>query len=334
MKRFLECITALASDDAFTRFQNNVTRELYHALGAGYSNNDDETNLVTRLVNAINGKSYGPLRIHATMLHGGRSHVKFRHMDSAVTTEVGDMAVVTLVTNAKDRLIQRICIVQNKKKTQKRWDIDLEQLYLLKNFPSFTGTRGIFRNRQDVVFRNVSGCLGAFGLFHSPGELTLVSAPLVTELLRGKKSLSASDLSLMPSSCAAPWYAGPVPFAVWPVLGRAYPEEWSLIVKELAHYYSFPLGFAGLAAGFLGNVHFSRDLYDFMRNWTQLNIGETSFWYERVLNAGVDAFSNFVIRCAGFSDLADFPPDSQSGDQNFERGPAVLLLHVDASRAG
>lgn len=103
------------------------------------------------------------------------------------------------------------------------------------------------------------------------------------------------------------------------------------MVEEIFHH-DYPMGGGYTASGFLGNIHFSRDIYDFVRDWTQLNIGEPSFVMGRVLNPATDAFANFVIRSAGFERLrANLPPDRIFGDQKFEGRLAVLLMHLDVS---
>ena len=182
-------ILELANDDKFTAFQNSVTSAVYDELGQGYAANENEVALVKRLVEATQNQSYNnSVKLHAAMLHGSRSYVEFDYLDKRVTKELGDMAVIAVVTTSKKRLFQRICIIQNKKTRKNGWDIDLEQLFLLKNFPPFTGSKGIFSGYRDLAFRNSSGSLGAFGLMHAPGEMLVVAAPLLPEFLRGKKN--------------------------------------------------------------------------------------------------------------------------------------------------
>ena len=86
--------------------------------------------------------------------------------------------------------------------------------------------------------------------------------------------------------------------------------------------------------GFLSHTHFARDTHDFIRSWTQLNLGEPTVVLGSVLNPAVDAFSNFMMRKAGFlEDLGvDLPVEGDSLDeQNFNGTTAVLLMYVDVS---
>lgn len=188
MMRLFRKIIELAEDDGFASFQNKIVGNFYKSLDTGYKSNYNEVKLVEELVKAANGQRYGPISLFAKMLHGPRSYVKFNYLNQLVTKELGDMVVITLVTYNDKRLLQRICIIQNKKASNNKWRIDVEQLFLLKNFPPFSGEQGIFCGYKDFTLRNSSGCLGAFGLLDAPGEMIFVAAPLVSDFLRGKKT--------------------------------------------------------------------------------------------------------------------------------------------------
>jgi len=327
MRQLFEAIARLSVDDGFTRFQNETSYDFYQALGEGYSVNDNEVALVQKLVDAANGKSYGPVRLHANMLHGSRSYVEFNYLDKPVPKELGDMAIISVVTSCSKRLFQRMCIIQNKKRSGKSWAIDQEQLFLLKNFPPFAGNKGIFKHCRDVLFRNTSGCLGAFGLLYAPGEMLFASAPLVSELQRGKKSLSISDISV-PMGLLSETSRGAelgIPLLLWTCNSGPFPER---IIYEFGHLF----GFADVYMGkFLGNCAFSRDVHDWTRNWTQLNIGEITFAYDRVTNVPVDAFANALMQSAGFGEMFDIPASDQFRDVHFAHQMAVFVMQFDLS---
>lgn len=332
MRRLFEVIARLSKDDDFTRFQNETSHDFYQALGQGYSRNDNEVALVQKLVDAANGKSYGPIHLHANMLHGSRSYVEFNYMDKPVTKELGDMAIISVVTRGSERLFQRLCIIQNKKMNGKSWAIDQEQLFLLKNFPPFSGDKGIFKHCRDVLFRNSSGCLGAFGLLNSPGEMLFASAPLVSELQRGKYSLSLSDISVPMDSLNDSRNSGGAGFPFFPGMHHIHPKEWFFIVEKIAHSGWAPFGFPGVfGCRFVGNCQFSRDIHDWTRNWTQLNVGEITYAHDTVTNAPVDAFANALMQSAGFGDMFDIPSSNQFGDVHFEHQMAVFAMRFDVS---
>ena len=268
MRILFKRVIELSSDDTFVHFQNDLSEKVYNALGQGYSADENEIGLIKRLIGAINGQSYRGIRIFATILHGTRSYVEFNYLDKPVTKELGDMAVISLVTDGAERLLQKICIVQNKKAKEQSWGIDAEQLYLLKNFPSFSGNKGIFRKCKNMAFRNVSGCLGAYALLSSPGEMVLASAPLVTEMLRGRKTLSISDLSVLPNTNPSRWNSHSFALPWWQFFPWHHPKEIFLLLEELWHHYGYAMGLQNIGNRFLGNVNFSRDVYDFIRDWT------------------------------------------------------------------
>jgi hypothetical protein len=137
MRRAYGKLSEFCTDPDFFRFQNDLSRDIYDALGQGYAANDGEVSLVKRLIGAINGKDFRGLRLYGEILHGSRSYVEFNFMDKPVTRELGDMLMISLVTAGSQRLFQRLCIVQNKKDHEAKWAIDHEQLFLLKNFPAF-----------------------------------------------------------------------------------------------------------------------------------------------------------------------------------------------------
>jgi len=332
MTHVLEVVGRLACDDGFADFQNSLVRDFYDVLGQGFALNENEVRLVERLVGAANGRSYGPLRILAKMLHGTRSFVEFNYLDKPVTKELGDMALITVVTSGANRIAQRLCIVQNKKTATGSWHLDLEQLFLLKNFPPFAGNRGIFKGVRELAFRNASGCLGAFGLLLAPGEMIFASAPLVSEMAKGKASLSMADISVIeshgPGGNRPAWNLG-LPPGSW-----AYPEKWLHHLERLYRHFGPPSwpDFPG-AAALLATDRFSRDLYDLTRSLTQLCIGEFTFADGEVLNRNADAFANLLIRAAGFGELFAGGHDNLLAEIRFESQMAVIVVHLDLERA-
>lgn len=332
MMRLFNKVHILSTDSGFLNFQHDITRRMYDALGQGYAANDNEVSLIKRVVDAVNGRSYRGVRMFATVIHGTRSYVEFNFMDKPVTKELGDMTIITLVTDKADRLLQKVCVIQNKKERDGQWDIDPEQLYLLKNFPPFSGNKGIFRRSKDMTFRNSSGSLGCYGLFFPPGEMILASATALTEMLRGKKSVSHADVGYpgmigvggSGAANTAPW---------WPSFPWRHPKDFYMFLEEFAMHYGYPFMAGAAFGGFLGCTQFARDIHDFTLNWTQLNIGELTTTFGSILNPAVDAFSNFVVRSAGFKDMrVELPTGNYFGDQEFEGQMAVLLMHLDVSR--
>lgn len=332
MERIFRATSRLAVHDGFHAFQNHLVGKFYDVLGRGYSSDENEVALVHRLVDAADGESFGPLQLRAAMLHGTRSYVEFSYLDKPVTKELGDMALISIVTAGPTRLLQRITIVQNKKSSGKSWGIDPEQLFLLKNFPPFAGNKGIFKGARDLAFKNASGCLGSYGLLASPGEMIFISAPLVAEMQRGKKSVALADISVIAGAAEASSGSGVWGVAPW--LGGPLAEELMYIWRKTVRDYGFPWPMPNFGSiPFLQNVKFGRDLYDLTRNFTQINIGEVTFAGDHVLNANADGFANLLVRSAGF-EIFEGGFDNTFGDRPFEGQMAVIVAHLDVEREG
>jgi len=332
MHRIFNYAARLSEDDGFFKFQNELAQTAYDLLGQAYKANDNEIAIVTKLVNAVNGKSHNHVSVAANKIHGSRSFVEFNYRDKPTTKELGDMAVISVVTSGKERLLQRVCIIQNKKAKEHAWRVDPEQLFLLKNFPPFSGNRGLFRGMSDIAFRNRSGCLGAYGLFDEPGDMMFVAAPLFAEVLRGRSAVAADNIGI---PTAINNYSSQFAFQSTPFGNLVDPEEWYMIMREMLHRIG-PFPRHGLGAGlpFFGNVHYGRDIYDFIRAWTQINLGEYTCLDGNAINPEVDAFANRLIRAAGIGHGIDFP----TGNDEFEGKPegdmAIFLLQMDIEHKG
>lgn len=329
MRQLYRRLYELARDDGFTRFQNEVVQDFYDALGQGYSKGENEVALVGRLVDAARGKSYGPVSLHGSMLHGTRSYVEFNYLDQPVTKELGDMALIAIATAGSRRLFQRITIIQNKKSGGKSWSLDREQLFMLKNFPPFSGYRGIFKGQKSVTFRDTSSCLGSYGLLANPGEMLFATAKLIAEFSKGKKSVALTDISAPLAATQGSGMSGPMPM-LW-LNKRLDPKEWFFLLDEMVHRFGGIPPFLE-SADFLGNVQFARDLYDLTRAWTRFSVGEPTCVDDRVVNSAVDAFTNYLLRSGGFGDLAQFPPGKLFGDRQFEGNMAILAVHLEVEQ--
>lgn len=327
MHRLFHYAARLAEDREFFRFQNDITHVAYDTLGQAYKAADNEVAIVTKLVAALNGKTYDHITVAANKIHGTRSFVEFNYLDTPTTKELGDMAIISIVTDGRNRLLQRFSIIQNKKAKDHAWGVDTAQLFLLKNFPPFSGNRGLFRGMNDVAFRNRSGCLGAYGLFDEPGEMMFVAAPLFSEILRDRRSVKRDEVGL-PS--ATTHSGGQSAFSSAPFGHLFDPEEWYMIMREVFHRIgSFPRPGFGLDLPFFGNVHYGRDTYDFVRAWTQLNLGEYTCLVGETVNPEVDAFANRLIRSAGLGRGIDLPTGNDNTEMKPEGDMAVFVLRMD-----
>lgn len=341
MHKIFETFMELMRNEGFLGFQNDLALDVYNELGKGFLANENEVSLVTKLCEITNGKSYGPVSMRAGKIHGSRSYVEFNYMDKPVTKELGDMVIITIVSSGRERLLQKMCLIQNKKgsnvdssktKGKVRWDIDLEQLYLLKNFPRLSGNKGILKHCRDVLFRNTEGGLGAFGLLHFPGDMIFISAPLLTELMKGRESLDTSDICVVGSNYSMNSQNG-IGFPFLPPFGKCHPEEMFFIYEKIWHRYGgmWP-HMSGSITPFFGNTPFARDMYDFVRAWTQVNIGETSFSFGEIINTAVDGFSNALLRQIGFGEAMDLPNNNNFEGFRWEGELGVAVTHIDIEK--
>lgn len=334
MRRYIEMTPRLGQDDAFLGFQHAVTRAAYDSLAGSYATGDNEPEVVSKLVDALHDKSYDQIRLTAHMIHGaGRSGVQFRYRAADVTRELGDMVVISMVTDGPERILQRVCIIQNKKAHAGNWVVDDKQLFLLKNFPPLSGRSGIFRGTSDVRFRNTSGCLGAYGLLYEPGEMILASAQAVAEFLRGGRTLRPANVGVAPAGRMDAEGFGPVSSS-WP-LWREHLDG-LVMCMEGEHLVMLPrrASVVGLHPGFLGNVHFCRDLHDFVRAWTQMSLGEYTCSDRRVVNVEADAFANHLMRSSRLGDDVRLPLNDRYSDVKFPGDMAVFVLRLDVRHKG
>jgi len=323
MDDLFRLFSQLLRDDDFRRFQCDVAGAMYDELARGYMANEDEVSLVGRMVRASNGQSFREnIRLYADKIHGKRSFVTFPCQDRRPTKELGDLAVISIASRGGERLVQRVCIIQNKKRSGKSWSLDLEQLFLLKNFPPMSGNEGLLAGQTDLIFRNHSQCLGAYGLLEDPGEMLFLSAPLLAELRGGKKSVSMKDLCY-PDTLQEP-HAGSA-WAMHPFFMHS--KRW-MILEELWMRHGMWSAF-GHGAPFLGNSVFLRDLHDFTRGWTQLNIGELTYAFGERLNPAVDAFASHLMRSAGIKPPVRMDGDNYFSDLPFDGEFGVIVMHVD-----
>lgn len=135
----------------FRQFQNDLSRETYESLANSYSNSHNEVKTVTNMCDTLNGKSFEKLHFYSRKIHGTRSFVEFFNQDKPVTTEMADLAIISVVTQGRNIIYEKISFVQNKKEnTVDNWEIDQNQLYLLRNFPTITGKKGLFKKTMQM----------------------------------------------------------------------------------------------------------------------------------------------------------------------------------------
>ena len=324
MEKLIHFYQEQVLEKSFRLFQDRLANSMYSALRSGYANSEnDEIALIERLVDAVNGQSYRNISFHANKIHGTRSKIRYQYRAQKERIEAGDMVIITLATDNHRKLFERITIVQNKKKNKTSWPIDLKQLFFLKNFPSFHGVSGIFSKftADEVLFFNRSKCLGSYGLFSEPGEMVFLSAPLLSELIGKKKSISPDDIKLPDYLIESYFNLVLRPYSFMEV---SQEHEKPLIMFSGPFSNDIP---------YLRNDIFARDLHDFARSWTLFNIGEPTVIHGDVVDDSLNSFSNYLLKETGIAEKLKL--SFKKSDFNFkeylESDVAVFVSHIDVS---
>lgn len=303
----------------FRQFQNELSRETYESLANSYSNAHNEVKTVTDMCDSLNGKSFEKLKFYSRKIHGTRSFVEFFNQDKPVTTEMADMAIICVATKDKNIVYEKISFVQNKKEdTTNNWKIDQDQLYLLRNFPTITGKKGLFKKnyKNEIVFLNHSDNLGTYGLFKSSGEMVLANAKTIYGLQNGNK-VSYDDLKNHIDTTTARQSNN------FPFFGFDHPFWDEMIYRMFKHFPKYGIPFFDLP--FLSNNSNSLNIYDFIRNWTLFNIGEVCQAGGNIIDSDLSVMTRVLLREAGLNDIMNIETEQNS----FENNINLLIAHLN-----
>ena len=282
--------------------------------------------MVTRVADTLKGKEFQGLKLHCEKIHGSKSCVSFNFRDKLIKKELGDLILITVVSDGQQRLLQKLCVIQNKVLRNGKAKIDLGQLFLLKNFPFFSADRGIFRGEKDVIFLNRQQCLGAYGFFDSPGELILVNAGVLSNVIAGSSTFSKSQLGSLSQGCDSAnegdvfGYPG-IPLFTDPMM-----------MEEIFHCWyerGFPIPFHGAFSPFTSSRRTLHDLHDFIRTWTSLRLGELVYAFDQQIDMKANYFASTILRTIGFD--FDETEDFRDGNLEDEFNATVMVAHLDIS---
>lgn len=298
----------------FRIFQNSFAREIYESLGTSYSNSEGEVTIVTNLCDRINGKTFEQLTFYAQKIHGPRSFVEFNNQDKPTTKELADMVIISIATQERKIVFEKIAFVQNKKeKPNLAWSIDQDQLYLLHNFPTFSGKKGVFKNffKDPIVFLDNSKMLGNYGLFLSPGEMILVNASNVYALQQ-KNNVHLSEIRKL-NSAQSGGDCG--------LHGEPFCGEWHYLVRK----YGLPC----CHFPFLNSRFLSCNVYDFVRNWSLFNIGEIASVSEMILDKALCVFNRSLLKRFDLAHDLDLQFETNAEYPDFDGNIAVIVSHLN-----
>lgn len=325
IERVIRRYHGLLTDPGFLRFQHLTIADVYDQLGQGCSQGEGEVALVTRFADAIKGRNYGGLRLRCEKIHGSKSFVSFNFRDKPTTKELGDLVLITVVSEGRSRRLQKLCIVQNKVLRDGKTHIDPEQLFLLKNFPLFSGSRGLFRGAKDVMFLNTQGCLGAYGFFESPGEMIHVNAGTLSDALAGSASFSKAALGAMGKGDLDHDDRG----HSWPF---EFPWFDDPMTHDLLHWWirrGLPSQILRTWAPFSSSRRTHHDLHDFFRAWVSLRIGELVYAVDHPVDTDAERFSTAILRQIGFGEDLDL--GGETPNEDLHAGLTVMVAHLDVA---
>lgn len=325
MRDLIQKYRELVCDADFLRFQHEMIAAVYDQLGQGCAEKEGEVALVTRIAETLSGQSYRRLRIHCEKIHGSKSYVSFNFRDKPTTKELGDLILISLITHGRKRLLQKLCIVQNKVLHSGKCQIDLEQLFLLKNFPLFSGRQGLFRHASDIMFFNSQECLGAYGFFEESGDLIHVNAKVLSIALGGGKTFAKTGLSNGS-------YDPSVPGAQ--LSGFSLPWIDRPGISEEAYFRRYWRGgllpFGPAIEPLLSSRKTLHDLHDFLKAWTSLQIGEIVYVFDRAADLEAARFTDAVLQAVNYNEFIDF--DDANPINEFDAGYTVMVSHLDLAQ--
>jgi hypothetical protein len=274
--------------------------------------------MVTKMCDIINGKSFERLKFYTKKIHGAKSYVEFHNKTRKTTKELSDMVIISIATKNGNIIFEKTAFIQNKKEsTPNKWGIDQDQLFLLHNFPTFRGSKGIFKSHfaDDVILKNNSETLGNYGLFQSPGEMILINAKSVYKLQMGNE-ISLSDIrkntcnnGITPKNYLNPFISIP------------YWDE--LKYRRYSQYLFSHLAFLNLP--FLNNCIASFNIYEFTRNWTLFNIGELVRFDSNILDSNLSQLNNILIRELGIPSISNLSSEMTNFDQDLN----IIISHLE-----
>jgi hypothetical protein len=178
-------------DDAFQSWQDDL-RESIRA-GVEEACCGGEVDCVKAMVRHINDAkppalSHWSVAAESALLHGGISQVKFTIAGvEQPRRELADLCVIAASAEKGQLTGFRVCFIQSKAnhrddRHHASYDIDGLQLWLLSRFPKFEGI-GRFVKGPSYHLNNTTGMLGAYGFLSHPGEMSLLSARVLANVL-------------------------------------------------------------------------------------------------------------------------------------------------------
>jgi hypothetical protein len=283
IEKLVKKYAEIMESDAFVRYEKDFANKIISELSVCYERRLGEPDMVKIVESVINGcknltsknnQPYFEVSTNAIFIHGyPKSGVKFYYYGQQTSVELGDIIFIASIIYNGRIYVEKFTISQFKKDTKSTrsisWDIgNRKQLYLLSRFPKFSGVEGsIVPKEKDFSLPNYSGCLGSYGLLYAPGDFAFVSGTRLDSYLSNRRKISGDDLFSIGERRDV------ININKW------YPRwhKWVDMIDVCKYFcgpycnvcfLSFPFNL------FLGNCHFSMNVYDFVIKYLRLCIGE------------------------------------------------------------
>lgn len=283
------------SSAQFAKYEKDFARGIECALCDCYNKGFHETDVVKAVEDRVNsiddlstpdGKS--EISSKAIFTHGSKSQVIFDcYNKKSAQRELGDLIfIIAIVYNGK-KYVERMTITQFKKDSGKplTWGFNSksskEQLYLLSRFPAFKGVgKGSLIRQKKYHLTDYSGCLGSYGMLHTPGDFVFVGAPRFESCLGSKKSIKINDLLLL---CNVTDSYCPINCLLQNghCMRRGIPPCLVFLSDNV------PVPFHCMQPlGLFGNCTYAQHVYDFTDKYLRLLIGEFTYFHNDFHNSG------------------------------------------------
>lgn len=330
----------ISNSDSFISEEKQISNSIQNILAEVYLNDGDEIQLVEKTIEALNVSRSHHIKLESMFIHGNRSQIKFQYYGKSAQKELGDLILVSTLTRRGKPILQKLTIIQAKRDTTKpgSWGIDKEQLFFLSNWPIFSGVKGIFP-KKNLTIPDFSGCLGSYYLYREPGDIVFISARELENLLGSKKRISLDDI--MKSYTENSKHQNNS-FGFSPLTGLHPKElyhlsrEYFYIMEELGHFPHPYMTYTGNNLPILQNVCICKNIFDGIRNFARLNIGEPVFSKDAVIQVNEFGYRmlNTIIRYISrkeqgrLGQLMSFNSDAPYFQELNMEGISVGIVHT------
>jgi len=184
----------------------------------------------------------------------------------------------------------KTAFIQNKdsKDSPDKWGIDQKQLFLLKNFPTFTGVRGMYKGKT-LTFLNHTGTLGNFGLFTSSGDMAFLTAQNVFINQQANETINFSNIT---HNADKPTYQTQFSSSYYRC-----KSDYRCNCVDCNYCLERKYIFGGNLP-FFSSYNYALDVHEVIRELTYFNIGEVSCVCRRETNPDLYNYTERLIMSA------------------------------------